>query len=84
MLKGKVKALSLYGKQQPDEQQEVFAQLGHGIRKIIFATDVAETSITIDDVRHVVDSGLCKSTVFDPTTKLTSLRVRCNLNRRHS
>lgn len=43
--------------------------------KIIFATDVAETSVTIDGVRHVVDSGIKKDIVFDPRRNVTSLQV---------
>ncbi len=66
---------SLYGKQLPEEQQDVFKKLPAGQRKIIFATDVAETSLTIDGIRHVVDSGLTKDTVYDSKRSTTSLKV---------
>lgn len=54
--------LPLYGSQAPDDQKEVF-KVDHR-RRIIVATNIAETSLTIDGVRHVVDSGLIKATVY--------------------
>ncbi|CAE7381392.1 PRP22 [Symbiodinium natans] len=65
--------------QDPDEQAPVFQKLTNGKRKtlgaqrIIFATNVAETSVTIDGVRLVVDSGLEKQAVFDAKRNLSSL-----------
>lgn len=67
---------TLYGKQQPEEQAVAFAKPPAGERKIIFATDVAETSLTIDGVRHVVDCGLAKESLFDPRRNVTVLEVR--------
>ncbi|MCX6714522.1 MAG: helicase-related protein [Candidatus Uhrbacteria bacterium] len=54
--------LPLYGSQAPDDQAEVFKVDGR--RRIIVATNIAETSLTIDGVRHVVDSGQIKATVY--------------------
>jgi len=73
-LRGKVEVFCLYGKQTPEEQKEVFKKLPPGIRKIIFATDVAETSITIDGVRFVVDSGVTKDAIFDSKRNITTLK----------
>ena len=39
-------------------------------RKIVCATNIAETSVTIEDVTHVVDSGLVKKKTYDPLTKV--------------
>ncbi|XP_037047411.1 uncharacterized protein LOC119082138 isoform X2 [Bradysia coprophila] len=66
----------LYGKQDPDKQAEVFEKLDVAKeRKIIFATDIAETSITIDGVVYVVDSGIRKEIVFDSERNISSLKI---------
>ena len=57
-----VRVLPLYGSQPPDEQKQVFVRDGR--RRVICATNIAETSLTVDGVRHVVDSGLIKTTVY--------------------
>lgn len=70
------KVFTLYGKQDPDKQAEVFEKFDPSTtRKIIFATDVAETSITIDGVVYVVDSGVKKEIVFDPERNISSLKI---------
>eukprot|EP00698_Gefionella_okellyi_P003095 TRINITY_DN128_c0_g3_i1.p1 TRINITY_DN128_c0_g3~~TRINITY_DN128_c0_g3_i1.p1 ORF type:complete len:1956 (-),score=417.65 TRINITY_DN128_c0_g3_i1:56-5923(-) len=67
-------SFSLFGKQQPEQQQEIFKKLPSGTRKVVFATDIAETSITIDGVRFVVDCGNCKGIVYDSKRNISSLR----------
>lgn len=47
---GNAHVFALYGKQLPEEQELVFKKAEHGKRKVIFSTDVAETSVTIDGV----------------------------------
>ncbi|KAF9185442.1 hypothetical protein BGZ51_002669 [Haplosporangium sp. Z 767] len=55
-------------------QQEVFEPLPDpSMRKIILATNIAETSITIQDVVYVVDSAKVKETNYDPTKRMTTL-----------
>ena len=66
--------LPLHGKLQPEEQQKVFKDLEE--RKIIFATNVAETSITIPGIKYIVDTGLAKELCFDPKRNMNSLEVR--------
>eukprot|EP00127_Corallochytrium_limacisporum_P003212 Clim_evm61s147 gene=Clim_evmTU61s147 len=55
------------------DQQKVFAVPPSGVRKIVFATNIAETSITIEDIVHVVDCGKIKQTVHDVKTKTSHL-----------
>ncbi len=57
-----VRILPLYGSQDPNEQREVF-QRDHR-RRIIVSTNIAETSVTIDGVEFVVDSGYIKEVVY--------------------
>jgi len=51
--------LPLYGALTREDQERVFEPFA-GRRKVVLATNIAETSITIDDIRHVLDSGLAK------------------------
>ncbi|KAJ9159148.1 hypothetical protein P3X46_024673 [Hevea brasiliensis] len=67
-------ALALHGKLSHEEQCRVF-QNYPGKRKVIFATNLAETSLTIPGVRYVVDSGMVKESKFEPTSGMNVLRV---------
>ncbi|CAL8280233.1 unnamed protein product [Lota lota] len=55
------------------DQQVVFQRPPLGKRKIVLATNIAETSITIDDIVHVVDVGTQKEQNYDPRTKVSCL-----------
>jgi ATP-dependent helicase HrpB len=55
--------IPLHGELEPQEQDRAFAP--NALRKVIVATNVAETSITIDGIRHVVDSGLARVARYD-------------------
>lgn len=55
-------------------QTEVFNAVSQGCRKIILATNIAETSITIPDVRHVVDTGKMRENVYDSLRRITQLQ----------
>jgi ATP-dependent helicase HrpB len=68
-----VLALPLHGELPPDQQDLAFAPADR--RKIIVATNVAETSVTIEGVRHVVDSGLARVARYDAERGLTSLLI---------
>lgn len=57
----------------PGSQSEVFEQVQPGCRKIILATNIAETSITIPEVQYVVDSGKQREKQYDPSRRITQL-----------
>ncbi|PIN24607.1 DEAH-box RNA helicase [Handroanthus impetiginosus] len=67
-------ALPLHGKLSSEDQRRVFLTYP-GKRKVIFATNVAETSLTIPGVKYVVDSGMVKESRFEPATGMNVLRV---------
>ncbi|CAM9653872.1 unnamed protein product [Scytosiphon promiscuus] len=59
----------------PQEQQlEAFEPAPKGVRKFVLATNIAETSITINGIRYVVDSGKVKVRSFQPSTGMEFLR----------
>lgn len=63
----------LYGNLPIEKQRQAIAPSPAGKRKIVLATPIAETSLTIEGVRIVIDSGLCKKMVFDDRTGLSHL-----------
>ena len=63
----------LYGNLPVKEQRAVFAKAGDGERKVVIATAIAETSITIDGVRTVIDSGLMRTLQYSPRTGMSRL-----------
>ena len=65
----------LYGNLLPENQRRAIAPSAPGERKIVIATPIAETSITIEGVRVVIDSGLCRQVVFDARTGLSHLQT---------
>lgn len=73
--KGPVMVLPLYSALPPQQQKKVFKQVPDGTRKIVVATNVAETSLTIDGVVFVVDCGFAKQKVFNPKLRVESLLV---------
>ncbi|GIV33111.1 MAG: ATP-dependent helicase HrpB [Chitinophagales bacterium] len=71
-LKG-VSVVPLYGQLSPKEQQFAILPDRSGRRKVVLATNIAETSLTIEGIRIVVDSGFERRAVFDPATGLSRL-----------
>ncbi|XP_059157663.1 uncharacterized protein LOC131942020 [Physella acuta] len=67
------KCFPLHGQLPPDEQKKVFQPLPDGVRKIVFATNCAETSITIDGIKYVIDTGVAKEMKYDPKKNINLL-----------
>ena len=72
-LNGKVWALPLHSSLPQADQVKVFERAPAGLRKVVLATNVAETSITIDDCAFVIDSGRAREVEFAPETGLSRL-----------
>jgi ATP-dependent helicase HrpB len=66
----------LYGQLTPSEQDRAIRPAEPGRRKVVLATSIAETSLTIDGVRIVVDSGFRRVPAYEPGTGLTTLETR--------
>ncbi len=67
--------LPLYGNLSPALQRKAIAPSGEGERKVVLATPIAETSLTIEGVRIVIDSGRYKKMTVEPQSGLTRLRT---------
>ncbi|XP_049547349.1 probable ATP-dependent RNA helicase kurz [Anopheles darlingi] len=67
--------LPLYSMLPPDKQQRIFKPPPEGSRLCVVATNVAETSLTIPDIKYVVDSGRQKTKLYDKTTGVTAFVV---------
>ena len=78
---GTTRVFPLYGLLSNQEQRLAIAPSAPGERKVVLATPIAETSLTIEGVRVVVDSGLCRKAVVDARTGLSRLEtVRVSLD----
>ncbi|PWU12388.1 MAG: hypothetical protein C5B50_21550, partial [Verrucomicrobia bacterium] len=71
--KERLALIPLHGDLPPEQQDLAFAP--NPLRKVIVATNVAETSVTIDGVRHVVDGGLARVARFDPERGIGTLFI---------
>ncbi|MFW1678573.1 ATP-dependent helicase HrpB [Pontibacter sp. JAM-7] len=68
--------MPLFGDLDLETQQQAIAPAPPGQRKLVLATNIAETSLTIEGIRVVVDSGYCREARFDPNTAMTRLHTR--------
>lgn len=67
--------LPVYSALSSDMQLKIFEPAPPGARKVVLATNIAETSITIDGIRYVVDPGYVKVNAYDPKLGMDSLIV---------
>ncbi|MCQ2302907.1 MAG: ATP-dependent helicase HrpB [Bacteroidales bacterium] len=72
---GKTAIYPLYGNLSPEQQRRAIAQSKLGERKVVIATPIAETSLTIEGVRIVIDTGFCRSLIVDQRTGLSHLQT---------
>ncbi|MEO5337840.1 MAG: ATP-dependent helicase HrpB [Magnetospirillum sp. WYHS-4] len=70
-----VRIAPLYGALSPAEQDAAIRPAADGVRKVVLATDIAETSLTIEGVRVVIDGGLRRAPRFDPRSGLSRLET---------
>ena len=71
------KVLRLYGALPIEEQKRVFIATPANSRKVVFTTNIAETSLTIDGITYVVDCGYCKQKLFNPEYRVDALLATC-------
>ena len=77
-MKGKVPELvvaPIYASLPSDLQAKIFEPAPPGGRKVVLATNIAETSLTIDGIKYVIDPGFCKQKSYNPRTGMESLMV---------
>jgi ATP-dependent RNA helicase DHX36 len=68
-----VRVLVLHSELGSDEQRLVFERPPRGVVKVCLATNIAETSLTIDDISYVIDCGMHKELRFDTATEIETL-----------
>ena len=71
-----VHVVPLYGDLAGEQQDAALVPAAAGTRKVVLATNIAETSLTLPGVRAVVDSGLARRALFDPATGMSALVTR--------
>ena len=85
--RGKIHLVPLYGRLPKEEQERVFDSAPFGKKKVVVSTNIAETSVTINGITTVIDSGLAKMNYYSPKTYTSSLdetpvsRASCNQRR---
>jgi hypothetical protein len=73
--------VAVYAALPAEEQTAAFAPLPKGTRKVVLATNIAETSVTIPGIRFVVDTGMVKARTYSTARSMESLQV-CSASHR--
>ena len=71
--RSRIHIVPLYGRLPKEEQERVFDPAPFGRKKVVLSTNIAETSVTINGITTVIDSGLAKLNFYSPTTFTSSL-----------
>ncbi|KAF9902299.1 DEAH-box ATP-dependent RNA helicase prp22 [Lobosporangium transversale] len=71
----RLQILPLYASLEMLDQAAIFGPTPRNSHKVIFATNIAQTSVTIPNIRFVVDSGFVKQKMYDPSTGMDALLV---------
>ena len=70
---GPLQPLPLYAGLSTEQQMYVFDKPPEGTRKVVFSTNIAEASVTIDGIVHVIDCGFVKLRAYNPKTGIETL-----------
>ena len=71
----KIVTYPIYSALETIEQRAIFDAPPRDTRKVIFATNIAQTSVTIPGIRYVVDSGFVKQKMYEPHASMDALLV---------
>ena len=71
----KLSILPIYSQMPADLQAKIFEKAPPGVRKVIVATNIAETSLTVDGIMYVVDGGFSKLKVYNPRMGMDALQI---------
>ncbi|KIV92199.1 hypothetical protein PV10_06657 [Exophiala mesophila] len=71
----KLLVLPIYSQMPADLQAKIFDPAPPGVRKVIVATNIAETSLTVDGIMYVVDAGYSKLKVYNPKMGMDTLQI---------
>ncbi|KAM7279154.1 hypothetical protein ACFE04_006288 [Oxalis oulophora] len=66
----------IYANLPSEIQSKIFEDIPEGARKVVLATNIAETSLTIDGIKYVIDPGFSKLKSYNPKTQMESLKVQ--------
>ncbi|KAJ5860996.1 uncharacterized protein N7529_008306 [Penicillium soppii] len=82
----KLSILPIYSQMPAEQQAKIFEKAAPGVRKVIVATNIAETSLTVDGIMYVVDAGYSKLKVYNPRMGMDTLQItpisQANANQR--
>ena len=82
----KLSILPIYSQMPAEQQAKIFERAPPGVRKVVVATNIAETSLTVDGIMYVVDSGYSKLKVYNPRMGMDTLQItpisQANANQR--